>query len=326
MGQHTPIPPDDCTSCRLIFSALAEHAEAGGGRLLAVDLGTRVGLRDRALRVHLAYLHQHRRIQADRRTPVAGATVQPAAPPLPANSWPLPLDWAVTVECPDRMCRRMLLLHAREADAAWGGQMGLQETAEALGCSWRTAQTHRRHLVDAGLLRVTADTAIYPSGHPIRRPDRYQLLSGRQVPVGASYDEDTAILILDEVPWWPGAAPGETHKAVRRLLRHARNGWPAEKLVERLKFEPRSPVISRISLLREMLPKLDQPYVPPAAEAVGAAIRTSSGRLWLVCPQCDRPYSQQAQAHVREGQLCRDCAPYGAAWVPIVHGNGEPAF
>lgn len=329
MGQHSPIPPDDCASCQRVFARLKEHYEAGGGRLLAAVLGREVGLKERALRVHLAYLAVHCRIEADRRTPVPGATVAPAAPALPEGAWPTPLDWAVTVECPDRTCRRLFLLLAREANVAWEGQVSLETAAEALGVSVRTAQTHRAHLVSAGLLRVWPVADVLPSGLPQRRPDGYQLLSQERsvpsVPSGASWDEDRAIEVLDRIPWWPGAAPGETSKAVRRIIRHFRNGWTVDALVKRLAFEPRQAVISRISLLRKMLPPLDQPYVVPALDQVGGGSSGAAGRAWSTCGECGRPFAHDARA--RDGQLCRDCSPRTAlAGVPIVRGTGDPAF
>ena len=208
-GQHSSIPPDDCASCRRIFARLQEHQAAGGGRLLAADLGRDVGLGERALRVHLAYLELHLRVEADRRTPVKGAMVAPAAPELPEGSWPTPLDWALTVECRDRVCRQMLRLLARKATAAWDGQMGLQQIADELGCSVRTAQTHRAHLVAAELLRVIPDGDQWPSGHPRRRPDRYVLLSQQRGPSlirSATWNEDQALDVLDREPPDPAAA------------------------------------------------------------------------------------------------------------------------
>lgn len=322
MGQHSPVPPDDCRSCAPVFAWLKEHEEAGGGRVRVAEIGTAVGLGVRATRVHLAHLEQHRRLRPDRRTPVPGATVQPTAPPLPEGSWPDPIDWAVTVVCPDRTCRRALLIYAREADRTGTGQMSIQALAEKLNVTWRTAQTHRAHLVAADLLRLQPDGDRLPSGHPLRRADVYVLASSQAAPhSGQSWEEDSALDILRQVPWWPGAAPGETEKAVGRLLQHLRRGWPPEELVRRLTRISPEHVISRIGLLRKLCPGLGEAYVVPAMQALADVEPVEM----VECPECERPYPRAQRVY--EGQVCRDCRPTNLmSGVPLIRGSGTPRF
>lgn len=316
MSQHTPVPPDDCASCVELFSQLTAHAAAGGGRLTAAKLSDRTNLGERALRVHLAHLETHSRIESDRRTPVPGATVG-AATDTPTQQIVTPLDWVMTVSCRDKTCRRMLIVLATHADAAWSGQLGCEQLAQALGCSLRTAKTHRAHLIEDGWVRTLRAQTHRPSGYVGREYDRYVLQSGLLAPQGETWSEDVALDALARVGWWRGASGKETQQAKWAILARLRAGWPAHVLVQRLDIVPaRGSVSTRIGLLRSLLPDRDERYGVPALEA---ATGVPAGPV--VCASCGTQFARTAQA--RPGQICRTCREEASGAGP---DPGPPAF
>ncbi|MFJ2015584.1 hypothetical protein ACIQJ8_35770 [Streptomyces globisporus] len=294
MSQHSPIPPDDCTSCRKVFAQLSEAKE----RLTAGQLSEAVSLAERTVRVHVTHLVTHKRVQDDRRTPVPGAIVGPVET-ADADVWTA-LDWVLTATCPDRTCRRIMIVLAREADAAWGGQLSVQEIAERVGASVRTVSTHRAHLVAARLLRLTPDTTVRASGHRERRPDRYLILGQQTAATGQSWEEDAARDVLAQIGWWPGASQKESQRAVWRILRRMRNGWPPHEITARCAIEPGRAVVHRLRLLDTLLPAADAPYVIPAREVASGI---PAGPVY--CPRCGTKYPSTTP--VDHGHVCRAC-------------------
>ncbi|MEU5430928.1 hypothetical protein AB0H73_35720 [Streptomyces olivoreticuli] len=311
MTQHTAISPDECRSCVRVFDVLSDHHHSQRGKLRNADLVARLEERrqdgeprlgDRATRVHVAHLQEHSRIGEDRRTPLPGMTVAPAQEIAPSDIW-TPLDYVLTVTCRDRTCRRMLVILARSADATWGGQMGLAQLADLMGCSLRTAGTHRRHLSEDGLVRLTEQITTHASGHITRSPDRYLLLSGLITAgtAGESWEEDAARDVLAQITWWTGGTKAERQKAVWKILKRLRNGWSVADILTHVDIVPGRPVIHRLGLLESLLPGANEPRPVPAFEHV-----TDRAIGPVLCAAgCGRQFPHSSG--VMPGKVCRVC-------------------
>ncbi|MEU8466226.1 hypothetical protein [Streptomyces sp. NPDC029003] len=274
-------------------------------------LGTLVDLGERATYVHLAHLVLHSRLMADRRTPVPGATVGAPAE-TPVEQIQTPLDWVLTVVCRDRLCRRMLVLCATHADAAWAAQLGVAQIAAALGVHRDTIRVHRRHLSEDKLVKIERVSVRYESGHFRRDTDRYVLQSGllvmaqvHPVPlVGRNHNEDWAHSILACARWWaPPATPKgkeATRQAVRLLVQVlAEHGWPSDEVRRRIEITPYDDVHDHLSLLRSLLRDCMEPYVIAARDHVSG---TPAGRVQ--CARCSSPFPSWSRAV--PGQVCSD--------------------
>lgn len=301
MPQHTNIRPDDCTSCRNLFAALRANHEGEQTHLTTAALGERCGLKERTVRVHTAHLVAHSRLDLDRRTPLPGAAVQETSDPSAGPG--TPLEWVATIAAPDRTCARCLVVLAEHANAAWSGQLGNQQLADAAGVSLRTVERHRKHLIDAGLVRFVADVSpVGDRGHMLRRADRYTLLSGiLAAPADytgtVSWADDRAAEVLAVARWWHGA-PQETTRARNAIRIRMENGWPAPALEERLAIDPGRAVVHPLRLLAKLLPGRDEPYGIPAAEHHQAAAPL---RLVTCAGTCERVM------RAVPGSMCRDC-------------------
>ncbi|MFE9222590.1 hypothetical protein ACFYN3_40640 [Streptomyces lavendulae] len=305
--QHSEMLPDDCSSCIRLFEALTSL----DGPITTKDLGALVGLGERATYLHLAHLVLHSRVMSDRRTPVPDATVgSPADTPL--EKIQTPLDWVLTVVCRDRMCRRMLVLCATHADAAWAAQLGVAQIASALGVHRDTIRVHRRHLTEDRLIRIERVSVRYESGHVQREDDRYVLLSGllvmaqvHPVPLaGRTANEDWALSVLACARWWaPPATPKgreTTRQAVRLLVQVlAEYGWPSDEVRRRIEITPYDDVHDHLSLLRSLLRDCTVPYVSTARDHVSG---TPAGRVQ--CARCSSPFPMSSRAV--PGQVCAD--------------------
>ena len=305
MSQHKDRPAEECPPCRRIFAA-CEDAHAAGLRPTAAELGQRTGLGERALRVHRAHLVRHAKLEADRLTPVPGATCS-ATQEWPSDDFVTPLDWVLTVATRDTTCRTMLRVHATHADESWSGRMGLADLAKALDCSLRTAGTHRRHLVEDGHLRTVADPVRPGAKTGGRRPDKYVLMSGiipRPVNLARTWDQTRALEVMVQVPWWP-SRPDLNRRAVQIVGNRLASGWPEGELVARLAITPESAVTNPVGLLQSLLPAKGEPYVLPAREA-------ATGRAWKapLCACCGVQFARDVPA--RPGDVCGTCRADGA--------------
>jgi hypothetical protein len=310
MAQHAEVLPDHCSPCIRLFGQLKAHADAGSPPPKIAELAESAGLKTRAAYVHLAHLVQHRRIEDDRRTPVRNAVVTPVQN-TPREEIITPLEWVLTVITRDKMCRRMLIVAAQNADRSWSGQLGIPKFAESIGRSESTARVHYKHLQDDGLLRTQRNPIYTAEGDRRgRSADTYILMSGLvggMMPRrGTSSEEDYAYYTLSLVPWWPQQMSEPDERRAVRLLRRLMEGggWPQAVLLKRLAIEPFGPVRSAYNLLRSRLPDADEPYVLTAQEVV-TGISSDGGSL-PVCqnPECRTPYPRHL---VAGGTPCPQC-------------------
>jgi hypothetical protein len=311
LSQHSKKIPDDCPKCRALFPLIKARFEAGGDRLTVTEIQSGVGIGERAQRLHLAALVEHRRIEPDRYTPVPGAQVGPVE--LDVLS---PWDWLATVQCPDRTCKRLLTLYVQHADRTMTGQLSVDEAAAALGTSVRTVVRHRAHLTDPAdghpLVRFEQARERLESGRYASPPSRYVLLSAPQeLPAGRSWHEDAAHDVLAQVRWWASADRAVRQRAVTAILACLRRGWTPAQLLARLDVEPRSAVTSPLGLLRALLPD-GEPYTPAAPAVATEPVH---------CPGCGTKYP--AHVKVPTGHVCRACRAERAELAAAI---AEPKF
>ncbi|WP_371634513.1 hypothetical protein OG693_39900 [Streptomyces sp. NBC_01259] len=300
-GTHRQGPPEDCASCRKLFTVLSEHHQASPDlRLTVAEIGTRCGSSRVTAQRHLSYLVKHKRVKADGRTPVRGATVAQGGE-VPDDA--TPLQWAVNVIAPDPTCGKGLRVLAGQG---WSGRIGPGEIAAAAGISVRTWERHRPHLVTARLVQFTPTTVLARDGrHRVRLADGYRLMSGVVVaaPAGDSYAADAAgdqaKALVDSIRWYC-APPAEMTRAYRLVASRLLAQWPAEELVRRAVFpEPDGYVGNPYGLLSTRLPGPAESYVIPAEAAVRG--ETSARPR---CRSCDVLF---AGGRVSPDGLCREC-------------------
>lgn len=284
-----------------MFAVICEHHLASPDvRLTVAEIGTRCGLTRVPAQRHLSHLVKHKRVKADGRTPVAGATVTQGGE-VPDDA--TPLQWAVNVTAPDRTCGKFLRVLAGQG---WSGQLGPADIAAAAGASLRTWKGHRPHLVGARLVEFFPVTVLARDGrHRIRQADRFRLSSGVVVaaPIGNSYAADAAgdqaKTLVDSVRWYC-ASPADMTRGYRLVAARLMAGWPAEELLRRAVHpEPDAYVANPYGLLSTRLPGPDDQYVIPAEAAVrGAAI------IRPRCRSCDVPF---AGGRTSPDGICREC-------------------
>lgn len=313
-GRHREAPPEDCASCRKLFAVIAaHHQEHPDVRLTVAELGSRIGIARQNTHAHLAHLVRHRRVKADRRTPVPGATVSKGGEvPQDAD----PLLWAANAVTPDRACAVLLASLARAARGRWAGQTTMAELAAGAGMPLRTVERHRPHLgprkardaagaVRAGLVEFTADTVLSSNGrHRVRRGDRFRFLAGRDAqalgwnPAESLVDprafEGTARALVDAVRWFVGP-PADFAQAYRRVSLLLARGHRPEDLHRALTSRTPDSGAPPYRVLSAWLPSLDDEPAPSAVAAVQA------GAVLMACMDCG--------ARVRPGPdgLCKGC-------------------
>ncbi|MFJ9427981.1 hypothetical protein [Streptomyces sp. NPDC101249] len=313
-AQHREGPPEDCASCRKVFAVVdTNHQAYPDVRLTTAQIGERCGLGERATYVHLSHLFRHRRVKADRRTPVTGATVRKGGEAVQTDD---AVIWAVNQTTPDRTCGVLLVALAQGAGGRWGGQTTMSALAAGAGVPLRTIERHRPHLgprkardaagaVRAGLVEFTADTVLSRNGrHRVRRGDRFRFLAGRDAralawtPAESLVDprefEQTARALVDAVRWFVGP-PAEFAQAYRRVSLLLARGHRPEDLLRRLTTRTPDSGAPPYRVLSRWLPSLDDEPTPTAAVAM------STGPALVACVEC--------AARVRPGPdgLCKGC-------------------
>lgn len=229
--------------------------------MTTVEIGATVGLKKRATQDHLAHLFARARIDADRRTPLSGASV--GQPALPGAQ-----QWAASVLAPDPTCARCLVALA---GVGWDGQFSMEELAEAAGVSLRSVERHRPHLRDANLVRLRPVTVkVGPEGHRVRMPDHFTLLSGIRAPklTGAAWDDapEVARNVIAAVRWFTGVSEAERANATAAVTWVLRNGWPREALLRELDATLDRQAYRPGGYLHKLLRKLPPEYILPAQE------------------------------------------------------------
>jgi len=313
-GQHREGPPEDCASCRKVFAVVAgNHQAYPDVRMTTVQIGERCGLGERATYLHLSHLFRHRRVKADRRTPVPGATVRKGGEATQTNDSEI---WAVNQITPDRACGLLLASLARESGGRWAGQTTAAKLAARAGMPMRTVERHRPHLgprkardaagvVRAGLVEFTADTVLSSTGrHRVRRGDRFRFLAGRDAqalawnPTESLVDprafEGTARALVDAVRWFVGP-PADFAQAYRRVSLLLARGHRPEDLLRALTSRTPDSGAAPYRVLSKWLPAPGDDPAPSAHAAVQA------GAVLMACADCG--------ARVRPGPdgLCKGC-------------------
>ncbi|MGW2866349.1 hypothetical protein [Streptomyces sp. NPDC001205] len=209
------------------------------------------------------------------------------------------MEWLATIECPDKTCRRLLALYASHADAAWGGKMGVDETADRLAVSVATVVRHRAHLAEQNLIRFGGTPVHLPSGRYTRDVSTYLLCTGLLGPRGENYEEDTAWDVLVRVEWWTSTDKALRERAMRAILACLRMGWSVAELAGFLDIVPGAPVTSPLGLLRKLLPT--EPPAVPAAVAHGGV---AAGPVHCAAG-CGRQFP--VAEHAAPGTVCRAC-------------------
>ncbi|MFF2548316.1 hypothetical protein ACFVUY_37965 [Kitasatospora sp. NPDC058063] len=303
--------PDDCTSCRTVFAALEEHQQHAADPdtpLTAEAIGQAAGLGKRAVRVHLAHLWAHNRIEGDRRTPRTGSTA--AEPVLPGA-----VDWASAVVAPDPTCARCLIALAR---LGWEGQIRAEDLAREAGVSLRSVERHRPHLIAADLVEFRPVTDIDPaSGRIKRKADRFVLLSQFTAAPLASEEElaevpARAARVVDQVHWFNGA-PDERAIAESSVRWFLRNGWPEHALLRGLDAARDRRAFNPGGYLSRLLRKLPPQHVLPARE-----VYTGQGSPRMAeCPVCRNLFRTAIPGHPLCGPgFCREEAAMTAQSIP----------
>ncbi|MFF3617556.1 hypothetical protein [Streptomyces sp. NPDC002580] len=327
-GQHREGPPEDCASCRKVFAVVAGNHQADPDvRLTTTQIGERCGLGERATYVHLSHLFRHRRVKADRRTPVAGATVRKGGEVPPAAD---SVMWAANQATADRTCGLLLTSLAKSARGAWSGQTTMEWLAGDAGLSLRTVERHRPHLaarkvrdaagaVRSGLVEFTADTVLSRNGrHRVRRGDRFRFLAGRDAralawnPAESLVDprefEGTARALVDAVRWFVGP-PADFAQAYRRVSLLLARGHAPEDLLRALTSRTPDSGAPAYRVLSAWLPSLDDDPTPSAHAAVQA------GAALMACTDCG------ARVQPHPSGLCKtdreDRAARGQLPVPV---------
>ena len=313
-GQHREGPPEDCASCRKVFAVVdGNHQAHPDVRLTTAQIGERCGLGERATYVHLSHLFRHRRVRADRRTPVTGATVRKGGEAAQTDDAEV---WALNQITPDRTCGALLVALARKAGTRWSGQTTMADLAADAGMKLRTVERHRPHLgprkardaagaVRAGLVEFTADTVLSRNGrHRVRRGDRFRFLAGRDAqalawnPTESLVDprefEGTARALVDAVRWFVGP-PADFAQAYRRVSLLLARGHRPEDLLRTLTSRTPDSGTAPYRILSAWLPALGDDPAPSAHAAVQA------GAVLMACGDCG--------ARVRPGPdgLCKGC-------------------
>ncbi|WP_069874795.1 hypothetical protein [Streptomyces malaysiensis] len=296
MAPHRDLSPDDCRNCQRVFAALQEHQLADPETHLTTEaIGRVVGLKKRATQDHLAHLFAHSRIDADRRTPLAGGIGQPVLPGAQ--------QWAASVVAPDPTCAKCLIALAGHG---WEGQVHMEELAKAAGVSLRTVERHRPHLVNADLVYFRPSTVRTPgSGYVTgRRPDRYTLMSGLTTPrlEGAAWAEapERAASVIRRVRWFvppddnTTAFEEQRELAIRSVTWCLRNGWPEEALLKALDASENRQAYRPGGYLSKLLRKLPVEYVIPAREV----FTKSAPQRMTECPICRQPVKTRMPGRV----------------------------
>ncbi|MFF7234490.1 hypothetical protein [Streptomyces sioyaensis] len=114
---------------------------------------------------------------------------------------------------------------------------------------------------------------------------------------------DVAHDLLEQVRWFRDSVigPGDREAAAIRIAGHLRDGYPAAVLAEMIARRPIGEAVhDPYALLISLLPPPGGPYIPTAAETVGAAPARRS-----LCPACEVPHRDPA---VPDGVVCGPCA------------------
>ncbi|MEW1551472.1 hypothetical protein [Streptomyces tsukubensis] len=296
--QHRAISPDDCRTCRRILGVLEDRQQANAGDPITTDgIGGLVGLKRRATQVHLAHLFQHSRIDADRRTPLAGITGA-SEPVLPGA-----VDWASRMVetnplfAPDPTCAKCLVALA---GFGWSGEINPAELAAAAGVSVRSVERHRPHLVEWDLLYFKPTSVPLGNGGRFRgrKPSEYELMSGFYArPLTREEWADVparAAKVVDAVSWFVGVSPEERENAEIAVSFVLRSGWPAHAVLKALDASRERDAFNPIGYLHKLISKLrGQRYLIPARELVtgeaGGPRRVTDcevcrNRMWTTIP------------------------------------------
>ncbi|GGU51170.1 hypothetical protein [Streptomyces violascens] len=253
-----------------MYGVLQEHFKASPTEgLLTAEIGSQVGLKERATQNHLAHLFAHSRIDADRRTPLNGGTFGVSQPALPGAQ-----DWARSVAAPDPTCAKCLVALA---GWGWGGEApDVKELAAAAGVSVRSVERHRPHLIDFNLLEFKPSSIPVGDGRSGkfrgREASRYLLLSGFHARELTEAERATvperARLIVKRVRWFAGATVDERERAEIAVGFVLRAGWPDEQILRVLDHTAdRNAYKSRTGYLHALLSKVrGKRYVIPAQE------------------------------------------------------------
>ncbi|MFJ9214433.1 hypothetical protein [Streptomyces sp. NPDC102264] len=301
-GQHADTPPSDCPSCRALFAALVLIQTSVLPMPTTAGLEPLCGLKARAVQVHAGWLFRASLLDADRRTPLPGATLERGRHSGPGV--PTPSEWAARAATRDRTCARCLAAYARHG---WTGQIGVPDIAHELALSVRTVKTHRAHLVADGLLRSTP-VPLAPGRVP--EPDHYMLRAGVRtiVPVSTpataelSWVEGRAYALLEQLVWWDAnrVFPSQQTAARRALIGRFRDEWPDDALVAHLHRPGDHADTARApyDLLTYRLKRCAGPYIPGAHRAAAQSSRAPM----TMCPGCGLGW-RPAPGFDR----CRDC-------------------
>ncbi|MFD4535640.1 hypothetical protein ACFWNL_18370 [Kitasatospora sp. NPDC058397] len=303
--------PDDCRSCRQVFAALEEHQKHAADPetpLTAEAIGQAASLGKRAVRVHLAHLWAHNRIDGDRRTPLRGSTA--SEPVLPGA-----LEWAAAVVAPDPTCAKCLIALAH---IGWEGQVKTEDLARVAGISLRSVERHRPHLIRADLVAFRPVTVIDPvTGHVERKADRFTLLSQFTAAPLAGDEElaklpERAARVVDQVHWFSGG-PDERAIAESSVRWFLRNGWPEHALLRALDATRDRQAFNPGGYLSKLLKRLPPQYLLPARD-----VYTGKGSpRQAECPVCKAPFKTTIPGHPLCGTgVCLEAADMAARSIP----------
>jgi len=262
-----------------------------GSRKTDKTLAQDCGVSDRVIRLHTAHLIRHRKLTADG-LPVAGVAVADGGE-LPPDADPL--QWAG--------CQRGLTAGGRELLVAyawhgWAGRVPLADLAKRARMAERTAKRHRAALVGRELLEIRRQSHTPEwSDRPIRLPDAYRLMAGRDAlspRLGHFNEEAEAQAVADarklvDGLWWFGESPAQLTRAYALVARLTLEwGWPVAVLAPKVAEPFAFPVQSPMGMLRKMLPNEGETYRPSAREVSRGEIDAPAVPL-IECPHCGSP-------------------------------------
>lgn len=327
-SQHREGPPNDCTSCRAVWSArMALASENPATRATNAAVGERAKLGERAVRLHTSHLIEWKFL-ATNATPMPGVTLDTVS----ASTDVMPLQWAAGVIVACRTCRCILCELARVTRGGWRGQISMADladriTAGGVKVSEWTVRAHLRtghnikkighslvggRLVDGRL--VGGDLVAFEPDSEVtgwdargrkrfeRRPDRFILDPVTQAPTEGPWGDDAwtdglAERLRNETVWFDPTHP-EALWVVRLVAHLIRvDGWPEERLLRKLRERPhRMPLKLPYRYATARLPKKGTPFLRPAPEPPADAR-----------PHCANPRCRVVmRAHTRDG-LCVEC-------------------